>query len=111
MSYLLNLLYLALLLAAAPWLLWQSLRKGKYRQGFAEKLLGRVPRREGDRPCMWLHAVSVGEVNLLGPLVESRREDDRQMVRAAGGRSKGCNHQVLRGRIPSSSRARLCQRR
>ena len=45
------------------------MRKGKYREGFAEKLLGLVPRRESDRPCLWFHAVSVGEVNLLGPLL------------------------------------------
>ena len=31
--------------------------------------LGLVPRRAGNRPCVWLHAVSVGEVNLLQPLL------------------------------------------
>ncbi|MCH8047708.1 MAG: 3-deoxy-D-manno-octulosonic acid transferase [Planctomycetes bacterium] len=79
MSYLLNVLYLTLLFAASPWLLWQCWRKGKYREGFAEKLLGRVPMREGDGPCMWLHAVSVGEVNLLGPLIEALRRDAPQL--------------------------------
>ena len=28
-----------------------------------------MPRRAGDRPCVWLHAVSVGEVNLLQPIL------------------------------------------
>jgi 3-deoxy-D-manno-octulosonic-acid transferase len=69
MAYLLDAAYLVLLVAALPWLLWQAIRKGKYREGYAAKLLGLVPRREGDRPCLWLHAVSVGEVNLLGPLL------------------------------------------
>ena len=48
-------------------------RKGKYRAGFAEKFLGLVPPRTGDRPCVWLHAVSVGEVNLLAPLLRELR--------------------------------------
>ena len=68
-SYLLNCLYLLAALAASPWLLYQAITKGKYREGFAEKLLGLVPPRQGDRPCFWLHAVSVGEVNLLEPLL------------------------------------------
>lgn len=69
MPYLLNLLYLALVVAISPWLLYQSLRTGKYRQGWGQKLLGLVPVREGDEFCVWLHAVSVGEVNLLEPLI------------------------------------------
>ncbi len=69
MPHLLNLLYLLLILLSLPWLVYQSVRKGKYREGFAAKFLGRVPRRQSDRPCLWLHAVSVGEVNLIAPLV------------------------------------------
>lgn len=69
MPYVLNVAYLAILLLASPWLLWQAMRKGKYREGFAEKLLGLVPRRQGGRTCVWLHAVSVGEVNLLATLL------------------------------------------
>ncbi|HEY4313426.1 MAG TPA: 3-deoxy-D-manno-octulosonic acid transferase [Pirellulales bacterium] len=73
MPYLFNLLYLALIVVAAPWLAYQALRRGKYRAGLAEKFLGRVPVRAGNRPCLWLHAVSVGEVNLLAPLLAEIR--------------------------------------
>jgi len=69
MSYVLNALYLLLLILISPWLLYAAARKGKYREGYAEKLLGRVPRRKGGNPCLWFHAVSVGEVNLLMPLL------------------------------------------
>lgn len=69
MPYLLNLVYLALVAVLSPWLLYTALRKGKYRAGFAAKWLGRVPLRTEQRPCAWLHAVSVGEVNLLAPLL------------------------------------------
>ncbi len=70
MPYLLNCAYLLLLVAALPWLLWQAIRKGKYREGFAAKFCGLVPRRRGEETCLWVHAVSVGEVNLIRPLLE-----------------------------------------
>ncbi len=69
MPYLLNIFYLLLLIAASPWLVWSAIRTGKYREGYAEKLLGLVPRRTSNKKCLWLHAVSVGEVNLLVPLL------------------------------------------
>ncbi|MFO7905931.1 MAG: 3-deoxy-D-manno-octulosonic acid transferase [Planctomycetota bacterium] len=69
MPYLLNFLFLLLLVIFSPCLAYAAIRKGKYRDGWGEKLLGRVPRRSGDRPCVWFHAVSVGEVNLLQPLL------------------------------------------
>lgn len=69
MAYLLNLVYVVLLVVASPWIAYSALRKGKYREGLAAKLLGIVPRRQGPRPCLWLHGVSVGEVNLLRTLV------------------------------------------
>jgi 3-deoxy-D-manno-octulosonic-acid transferase len=64
-----NLLYLTLIFFGLPWLAVRSYRTRRYREGWSEKLLGRVPFRSGDRPCIWLHAVSVGEVNALKPLV------------------------------------------
>jgi 3-deoxy-D-manno-octulosonic-acid transferase len=70
---LLDLAYLVLLAAASPWLILQGLGKGKYREGFAAKFLGLVPTRPGDGPCVWLHAVSVGEVNLLATVLRQWR--------------------------------------
>lgn len=69
MGYLLNLLYLAAILVASPYLLYAAIRYGKYREGWRQKLLGSVPIRSGKNRCIWLHAVSVGEVNLLAPLI------------------------------------------
>lgn len=69
MGYLLNLLYLAAILVASPYLLYAAIRHGKYREGWREKFLGSVPLRSGKNKCLWLHAVSVGEVNLLAPLI------------------------------------------
>jgi len=82
LPYLLNFFYLLLLLAASPWLIWSAIRKGKYREGYAEKLLGLVPRRMSNQKCIWLHAVSVGEVNLLVPLLDliQRQRPDWECV-------------------------------
>jgi 3-deoxy-D-manno-octulosonic-acid transferase len=73
MSYLLDAIYVAVLAFVWPWFLYQRLRRGKYREGWADKLLGSVPQRRGERPCLWLHAVSVGEVNLLEPILQRWR--------------------------------------
>ena len=59
--------------SASPLIAWQSLRTGKYREGYREKLLGRVPRRAGNATCVWIHAVSVGEVNLVTILLRALR--------------------------------------
>jgi 3-deoxy-D-manno-octulosonic-acid transferase len=82
MAYLLNLCYALLLIVASPWLLVAAVRKGKYRTGWGEKLLGRVPRRDTSTPCAWLHAVSLGEVSLIGPLVAEihRRHPDWEIA-------------------------------
>ncbi|MGE3242956.1 MAG: 3-deoxy-D-manno-octulosonic acid transferase [Pirellulales bacterium] len=72
-SWLLNIVYLALLAICAPFVAWAAIRTGKYRDGYAHKLLGLVPRREGDAACVWLHAVSVGEVNLIATILRQLR--------------------------------------
>ena len=48
-SWLLNVVYLALLVICAPLILWPAIRTGKYRDGYREKFLGLVPRRDGRR--------------------------------------------------------------
>ena len=74
-TWLLNFVYLALVTVASPYLVWAAVTKGKYREGFAEKFLGRVPGRpERTSQHLWLHAVSVGEVNLLAPLIKALQQ-------------------------------------
>lgn len=69
MPYVLDAVYLALLVVLSPWLAYRSWTTGRYRDGWPEKFLGRAPRRISGKPCVWFHAVSVGEVLLLRPLV------------------------------------------
>jgi len=62
-------LFLALLMGA-PWWLFRMATSGKYREGLAERL-GSVPDRicKDDRPVIWVHAVSVGEVMAASRLI------------------------------------------
>ncbi len=82
MPFALNLIYAAALVVFSPLLFYRWLRDGKYREGWAEKLLGKAPLRIGEDPCLWFHAVSVGEVLLLRPLVQemARRRPNWQVV-------------------------------
>lgn len=79
---------------ALPYILYMSIRRKKYRHGWKQKLFGAVPElspTEGDRKRLWLHGVSVGEVNLLKPIVrelEKRRPDWEYVVSATS--ETGC---------------------
>jgi 3-deoxy-D-manno-octulosonic-acid transferase len=69
---------------ATPYWLFKMLRHGKYRAGLAERL-GRVPERvrsaqPGDL-CVWIHAVSVGEVLAISQLVEELKKSSAKKLR------------------------------
>ena len=83
MRWLLNAVYMLLLVSISPVITWRMLRHGRYRQGLAEKLLGRVDFRADGRPVVWFHAVSVGEVIQLQKVVDEfrrRTRDEFQIV-------------------------------
>jgi 3-deoxy-D-manno-octulosonic-acid transferase len=67
-----NVALLAVLVGGAPWWLWRINTTRKYREGLGARL-GLVPpalRELGrERPMIWLHAVSVGEVLAASRLV------------------------------------------
>ncbi|HEY6487760.1 MAG TPA: 3-deoxy-D-manno-octulosonic acid transferase [Terracidiphilus sp.] len=67
-----NVALLSGLIASAPWWLWRMATTHKYREGLARRL-GRVPpwlrSAAAERPSLWLHAVSVGEVLAVSRLV------------------------------------------
>jgi 3-deoxy-D-manno-octulosonic-acid transferase len=74
MRYLLDLLYLFLLLLLSPWIVYKALTTGKYRRGMLDKLLGRVPLSPRARLRAWFHGVSVGEVHMLRQVVAAFRQ-------------------------------------
>jgi 3-deoxy-D-manno-octulosonic-acid transferase len=64
-------------LASLPYWLFQMARHGKYLKGFAERI-GLLPSRlrlpANQKPVIWVHAVSVGEVLAVAGLVEELRQ-------------------------------------
>lgn len=83
MRHLLNALYIFILILISPIILWRAITKGRYRRGWLERLFGLCP-RVCDQPSrsghddsesvreltIWLHAVSVGELQVIRPIVE-----------------------------------------
>ena len=68
MRLLLDVVYLLAGIAVSPMLFYRMIRHGRYRQGWGQKF-GRVARKAPQKKCIWLHAVSVGEVNAAQTLV------------------------------------------
>jgi len=72
--FLYNLALLVALVLSAPWWLWKMATTHKYREGMGERL-GSTSRirsliaKEPNRPTLWIHAVSVGEVLAVSRLV------------------------------------------
>src|ERR1017187_6589173 len=73
-----NLALIVVLVVGAPWWLFRMATTQKYRQGLLERL-GLVPSRlrkqhdglDPERPLIWVHAVSVGEVLAVSRLVKT----------------------------------------
>ncbi|MCG3183125.1 MAG: 3-deoxy-D-manno-octulosonic acid transferase [Planctomycetes bacterium] len=70
--WLFNLGYLWLAGLIWPWFLFKYLTTGKYRAGLRQRL-GGLPARGSDRPSIWVHAVSVGELLQIKPLLAALR--------------------------------------
>ena len=69
MRFILDLLYLLAGLAYSPVIIYRAIRHGRYRAGWAQRF-GKVGRRSPEKKCIWLHAVSVGEVNAAKTIVK-----------------------------------------
>ena len=69
MRYILDLLYLFAGLTYSPVIVYRAIRHGRYRSGWAQRF-GKISRRSPEKKCIWLHAVSVGEVNAAKTVIE-----------------------------------------
>jgi 3-deoxy-D-manno-octulosonic-acid transferase len=74
-----NALFAVAYLAMMPKFLLRMKKRGGYRAHFAERF-GRydpeTARRLGEKPRVWVHAVSVGEANLAGQVLKELRRRD-----------------------------------
>ena len=72
MRYMIDFLYFIAIAAYSPVILYRRLAHGRYKDGWGSGWAIFV-RRNPDRPCVWIHAVSVGEVNATRTLVDGLR--------------------------------------
>lgn len=63
----------AYLAVGLPVLAWRILVKGKDRHGWRQRM-GHLPARDGSRPALWVHCVSLGEANLVRTFVQQARQ-------------------------------------
>jgi 3-deoxy-D-manno-octulosonic-acid transferase len=79
MLFFYSLALFAVVVLGSPWWLLRMATSGKYREGLTERL-GLVPHRVVDvlpahGEVVWLHAVSVGEVLAVSPLIQRLRSE------------------------------------
>lgn len=66
---LIDVAYLVAFVLMLPIVLYRMLCHGRYRFGWHERF-GYVPLRHSEKHCVWIHAVSMGEINAISTLVE-----------------------------------------
>ena len=69
MRIILDLLYLLAGVAYSPVIIYRAVRHKRYRTGWDQRF-GKISRRSPTKKCIWLHAVSVGEVNAAKTIVK-----------------------------------------
>ena len=74
MKYVLDCIYLLALVAISPKIVYRMIRHNRYRSGWSERF-GRIFRNEPAKKCIWIHAVSVGEVNATKILIDKLKQN------------------------------------
>lgn len=76
MRLLYNILFVIFFCLSAPYYFWKMWRRGNWQAGFKQRF-GRyedLPPADPKRPAIWLHAVSVGEVNICAQVIRELRQ-------------------------------------
>lgn len=68
MRFVVDCIYFFALLAFSPVVLYRSLRQGRYRAGWSQRF-GQIMRPDPEKKCIWLHAVSLGEINAARSII------------------------------------------
>jgi 3-deoxy-D-manno-octulosonic-acid transferase len=82
MIWIYRLLFLPLLVIAAPYYLWRMRRRGGYAENFGGRFgyTEALPPKVAGRKRIWLQAVSVGEMLAIAPLLEAFRREGNAEV-------------------------------
>lgn len=73
MKHILNILYILALMLYCPVIVYKAIRQGRYRIGWADRF-GKIKLKSTDKPCIWIHAVSMGEVNSTKTIIEGLQD-------------------------------------
>jgi len=73
MRLIIDFVYLLAALAVTPKVIYRAFRQKRYRTGWAQRL-GNIARLCPEKKCLWIHAVSVGEVNATKTLIARLKE-------------------------------------
>lgn len=68
-----NLAYFAALALYSPVVVYRMIRHRRYRDGWPQRR-GYIDRPNPQKPCLWIHAVSVGEVNATRTIIPALRQ-------------------------------------
>ena len=74
MKFLTDIAYVFALIAISPVAIYRMLRYKRYRAGWSNRF-GHIFRKFPDKKCIWIHAVSVGEVNAATTLVRELEKE------------------------------------
>jgi 3-deoxy-D-manno-octulosonic-acid transferase len=69
-----DILFSTLFLISAPYYFWKMWRRGNWRQGFGQRFgrySAKIKQAITNRHVLWMHAVSVGEVNICTQLIRA----------------------------------------
>ena len=70
MRFIADCIYLLAAVAIAPMVIYRAIRYKRYRAGWANRFGGIIRKDPALKKCIWLHAVSVGEVNAAKTIVK-----------------------------------------
>jgi 3-deoxy-D-manno-octulosonic-acid transferase len=81
MAFILDCVYLLIGVVLSPVVLYRMARHKRYRSGWTQRF-GKITRKQPEKKCIWIHAVSVGEVNATKTIVEElqKRFGDYEIV-------------------------------
>ena len=73
MRILIDFIYLLAAIGYSPIVIYRAVRHKRYRAGWAQRF-GKITRKFPEKKCIWLHAVSVGEVNAAKTIINELQD-------------------------------------
>ena len=82
MSWAYRILFPLLLIQALPYYVWRMLRRGGYGAGFSQRLgfFPKLPPKIPGKRRIWIQAVSVGEIEAIGPFLKTLQQSDQAEI-------------------------------